>query len=126
MVQGSRVGHPWPATSTACEIRLSTIPRSACSVDVDPPVERNHLPEPADVLVAQTDASVRRCGADRRLVPRAVEENAVARIERVIAQLSLDAAIPGSDGRNEQRSVEDDLLVGRQEEEFAGLPVHNA
>src|SRR4051812_30521954 len=45
---------------------------------------------------------------------RSMQQNATARVELVLAKLALHLAVLGPDGRNEQRAVEDDLLVERQ------------
>ena len=48
-----------------------------------------------------------------------MQQKAVAGVEHVMAELPVDTPVQRPDRRHEQRAVEDDLFVCRQEREFA-------
>src|SRR4051794_9620286 len=77
------------------------------------------LVQPLDVLIAESHATVCRRHADRVLVRRAVEQEAVAEDQTIFPELALDLAVLRAERRNEERFVEYDVLVRRQRAELA-------
>src|SRR5581483_8084087 len=67
--------------------------------------------QPSDVVIAEPKAPVGYRETNRARIRRAMDQDGVAKIERVMPQFSGPTTIDGVNGRNEQRAVEDNLLI---------------
>src|SRR5687768_14904735 len=70
-------------------------------VDVHLRPDRDVVVQPLDILVAQAQATVGRGAADRVLVRRSVQQDAVAGVELVHPERTIDLTVLGTDRRDE-------------------------